>query len=548
MNAITPLKNWSRKLIYFSAGADTTVLGTCSPREKVKYNAIGSMVLLTGIMASISGGYALWTVFEDYWLSIPLALLWGTIVYNIDRLLVISLDHAPTDEALPTNRRYIPLAGRMGLAIIIGVIIARPLELRLFHQEIIAQIVAEKAPEVQSLREQIEARRTMIQETYEKRLGVDPASQELATRTLEVAQLTDALLGCSKQLGEWQEESTRELAGRGLTAIEGDGRVYRRLKSQILEKKSDCAGLESRLDDAQAALTVAKPHAEAAVAAIEGERITQLRSLEHDAKGQMDSLDRSHPDSSFLAKHRALSRLSSEDPTVLAATILIALLFILVEIAPLGAKVLFQQGEYQQKIVMSEGHAAAAWRNASAQKLRAETLLELVKRWRNAALTEADRWFERNDVRDEFTLLEPEWLQKVFDELRELSLGDSVGSVYIGEGSRQPSGPPTVASEPKGHPSTHGVEEEDEATKAASNLHTRRDSGGDLVEVGTLDSLREKVRIVLMTVFIAALVFLTSSSPQYALTAGAAGFGVIRFLLGPAKRYRFQRSTSRDVA
>ncbi len=88
---------WSNLLnefLWICAGADRKVLRQC-PTEHAKYAGIGGTILFTAIMASISGGYAIYKVFADevfdktneVWLtdmnavyiSIVFGIVWGAV-------------------------------------------------------------------------------------------------------------------------------------------------------------------------------------------------------------------------------------------------------------------------------------------------------------------------------------------------------------------------------------------------------------------------------------------------------------------------------------
>src|ERR1051326_3522348 len=59
--------------------------------EYPKYAGIGATILFTAVLAALSGGYAMSKVFHNTWLSIGLGLLWGLIIFNLDRFIVSSI-------------------------------------------------------------------------------------------------------------------------------------------------------------------------------------------------------------------------------------------------------------------------------------------------------------------------------------------------------------------------------------------------------------------------------------------------------------------------
>ncbi len=139
MNSKSNSKQWEplKKLnsfFWFCAGVNTRLLLSCDT-EHTKYFSIGATVFFTACFAAISGTYALYFVFSGTPFSVVFAiffgLLWGITIFNIDRYLVISLkkQNKPIQELLTALPRIL-------LAIMIGIVIARPLELKIFEKEI----------------------------------------------------------------------------------------------------------------------------------------------------------------------------------------------------------------------------------------------------------------------------------------------------------------------------------------------------------------------------------------------------------------------------
>lgn len=105
------------------------------PEEHSKYTAIGATIFFTGLFASLSGGYAMYFVFSggtlDWFLAIVFGIIWGLAIFNMDRYIVLSINKSKSGwmqllQALP----------RILLAILIGLVISRPLELKIFDKEI----------------------------------------------------------------------------------------------------------------------------------------------------------------------------------------------------------------------------------------------------------------------------------------------------------------------------------------------------------------------------------------------------------------------------
>src|SRR5690606_32051867 len=120
---------------WFCSGADAELLKKC-PTETSKYTGIGATVFLTGVFAFLSASYALYTVFDNVWSAILFGLVWGIMIFNLDRFIVSSM----RKERKP-HRELLMALPRLILAVLISIVIARPLELKIFEKEIAPELV-----------------------------------------------------------------------------------------------------------------------------------------------------------------------------------------------------------------------------------------------------------------------------------------------------------------------------------------------------------------------------------------------------------------------
>ncbi len=109
------------------------------PAEHSKYVGIGATIFFTGLFAALSGGYALYFVFsggDTAWLyALLFGLLWGLAIFNMDRYIVSSIN-----KNAGGFKQFLQATPRILLAILIGIVISRPLELKVFDKEIRGQL------------------------------------------------------------------------------------------------------------------------------------------------------------------------------------------------------------------------------------------------------------------------------------------------------------------------------------------------------------------------------------------------------------------------
>jgi TM2 domain-containing membrane protein YozV len=193
----TPKSNWITKTLWKAAGADEYILMRSTYSDHVKYATLGGIVCATGFMAALAGGYAFYIIFKEKaaaitesssqvveqstdiktaLLSILFGIIWGLIIFNIDRFIVASTGKGDGTEAITWGefRGAIP---RIIMGIIIAITISKPVELRMFETEIdvklhekqqieynnqIKKVEMNFRPEVERIEDEIEALRSEI--------------------------------------------------------------------------------------------------------------------------------------------------------------------------------------------------------------------------------------------------------------------------------------------------------------------------------------------------------------------------------------------------
>lgn len=126
--------NWFQQFMMICSGANLHILRK-TPSEWNKFSGIGGIVFFTAIFATLSAGYAMFTVFDNIWISVGFGLLWGLMIFNLDRYIVSSIKK--TGSVWNQILMAIP---RLILAAFLGIIISKPLELKIFEKEVNKQL------------------------------------------------------------------------------------------------------------------------------------------------------------------------------------------------------------------------------------------------------------------------------------------------------------------------------------------------------------------------------------------------------------------------
>lgn len=292
--------------------------------ERDKYAGIGATVLSTAVLASLSGGYAVHTTFRSIPLSICLGILWGLIIFNLDRYIVSSLRRqriSPTmsrrERAAVRLREVARALPRLLLAIFISVVITRPIELKLFEREINAHLEIKKSQMLTELEQQ-------------KRLEF-PQIEELAARNEKLRQEIQEKEKRRDELYELAMSEALGKSGANMTGLFGKGIVFNERWQDYLRAESGLTELKQR-NEANIAAN------EQLSASLQGEREASLRK----ARAQVEGMD------GLLARLQAHSSLTELNESLALASWFIIILFILLETAPIIVKLLSERGPYEE--------------------------------------------------------------------------------------------------------------------------------------------------------------------------------------------------------
>ena len=123
------------RFFWWCAGADKDILKYSSYADHVKYVGIGGIVFATGILASLSMFFAINYIFEDVKIAIPVGLLWGLIIFNLDRFIVSSTGKGDGEDSI-SPKELKNASPRIVMAVLLGFTISAPLEVYIFQKEI----------------------------------------------------------------------------------------------------------------------------------------------------------------------------------------------------------------------------------------------------------------------------------------------------------------------------------------------------------------------------------------------------------------------------
>ena len=299
-----------KQFFIICSGSDTDILSNCSKGEQNKYAGIGATVFFTALMAFIAASYALYTVFDNLLASIFFGFVWGLLIFNLDRYIVSTIKKTGNviDELIQASPRIM-------LAVIIAVVISKPLELKIFEKEINQVLLEQKNDFTLANKEQIAQQYSPSVEALNNE--IKSLKNEIDTKETEVNSYYNTYIA--------------EAEGREGTMLVGKGPVYK-------EKREKHDAALADLQDLKTTNKAKIEAAEAQIAQLNNKYETQVTT----SQPIIDNFD------GLMARVNALSEL----PWL--PSFFIFLLFLAIETSPIFAKLLSPKGEYDIKFNESE--------------------------------------------------------------------------------------------------------------------------------------------------------------------------------------------------
>lgn len=294
-----------KRFFILCSGVDTDIVNGCSNGEQNKYAGIGATVFFTAVMAFIAASYALFTVFDNVYTAVFFGLVWGFLIFNLDRFIVSTIKKREhfLDE-------FIQASPRIVLAIIIAIVISKPLEIKIFQKEIETVLLKEK-------NEMSIANKNQVSNFFKNDVDKNKA---------EIDSLKSAISKKEKEVASLYNSYITEAEGTAGTKKMGKGPIYK-------EKREAHDLASKQLDSLKA--TNAK---------IIADKELKSKSLQADLDKKVsetqpviDGFD------GLMARINALNKL----PWL--PSFFIMLLFFAIETSPIFAKLLSPKGEYDFK-------------------------------------------------------------------------------------------------------------------------------------------------------------------------------------------------------
>jgi hypothetical protein len=309
-------KSGSSNFLWWCAGAEQELLRKY-PTEHTKYSGLGGVLLATFVLAALSSGYALFSIFGSWSMAIIFAIIWGLIIFNFDRFLVSTM----RKYGVSSSQQVKMAIPRILLAILIGVTIARPLELKIFEKEI----------------------NVKVQENMHKKIQLNDSllhleqANAINTAIAEKDRLLQRKNAVEDTLHSLQLSYVAEADGTGGSGRRGIEKLTRLKMDAFLNSKNQ---FTPELAQLASAITIQ----DSIIA--NNRSATELKRKQYEASITENV--------GFLERNKALSDLSDEESSVFWTSVMLSLLIILIETGPILSKLIMQAGPYDVALAEQE--------------------------------------------------------------------------------------------------------------------------------------------------------------------------------------------------
>jgi TM2 domain-containing membrane protein YozV len=295
-----------KQFFILCSGADKNILENCSEGEQTKFAGIGATVFFTAVMAFIASSYALFTVFDNPYIAMAFGLVWGLLIFNLDRFIVSTIrkNNGFWSEFLQATPRIL-------LAIIIAIVISKPLEIKIFEKEINTVLLKEK--NAMALNNKKELANYFKTDLDKNKVEIDNLKSEITKK--------------EKEVNAYYETYIAEAEGTAGTKKLGKGPVFKeKIAKHNLAKKELDTLMKTNL-----AKIAEKEKKSKTLQADLDKKVSETQPI-------IDGFD------GLMARINALGKLPS------LPSLFIMLLFLAIETSPIIAKLLSPKGEYDYKL------------------------------------------------------------------------------------------------------------------------------------------------------------------------------------------------------
>jgi hypothetical protein len=386
-----------QKFFILCAGADKDIVRDC-PTEWNKFAGIGATIFLTSCLALLSGAYAMNFVFENGFYSILFGIFWAIVIFNLDRYIVLSLrkEKVPTKtdikrEADPNKKAELKsersrlfwnqvymASPRFIIALIIAITVSKPIELRMFSNRIEKELESivktedsnfdiEETKKIEDLNTQLTGINKQEEADKTAIFSNNPIYQDAKSK---IPNLESDIISKENTVAINKKIISENYVPKSIFKYNSlNERIppYSRMvpNSKAIDKINENRNIQNGLNKLNAELTEQKgkqSNVETQLSQSANSVSTTYQSAKNNITQQIENLNKTYlqrksnwvnankRSSDLPARLEALGNISSFGNSIWWASLVITLLFIVLETAPVLVKLLTKRGPYDEKL------------------------------------------------------------------------------------------------------------------------------------------------------------------------------------------------------
>lgn len=398
-NKRTPTKLQS--FFILCSGADKDILKDC-PTEWNKFTGIGATIFLTACLALLSGAYAMHFVFENTIASLFFGIFWAIVIFNLDRYIVLSLrkEKTPTKtdikkESNPNKKEELKsersrlfwnqiymASPRFLIALIIALTVSKPIELRLFQNRIDKELEntvksedskfdKEESKRIEVLNNQLTNINKQEAEDKTAIFAGDPiyqdAKKNIPKLESDIKTKEQTIIANKKIIDANRYKETKYKTQTNKLTNVTEKKAYtvwlpnatavakinenKNIQAEIQKLYIELSGLKGKQNTVEITLSNSASSVSKKYESAKNNITNQIENLNKTYLERKTSWVNANKRSSDLpARLEALGNISAFGNSIWWASMVITLLFIVLETAPVVVKLLTKRGPYDEKI------------------------------------------------------------------------------------------------------------------------------------------------------------------------------------------------------
>ena len=412
------------EMLWLCAGVNRKVVRQC-PTEYAKYAGIGGTILFTALMAMLSGGYALYTVFNDNLAAIGFGVFWGLLIFNLDRFIVNTM--YSDGKVTISWKEFSSGLPRIIMAIFLGMVISTPLELKIYESEINVRIGEDAKKKIDEYRHSDQSRIDSLNNVIAEMRDKADNLPQVISLTGQAGQLQGELASKQSILNTVKAELSnlyRQRAG-----VDEKSPRYNHLSTQISGKIVQRNNLNAQVRQLQGQLgAVSKEYSES-IKNAESQKADLIKSIQSQIELAKSNLDNSEEYKKliedeyggFEARMKAFHEMRDDNSSTDLSAWCIMLLFIIIETAPTFFKMMIASGPYDD-LLRAEMHRVRVLSDKRISDINDEINTEVqISTQKNKERLEAEV-IANKELMDKIAKTQAELLQTAIDKWREEEL------------------------------------------------------------------------------------------------------------------------------